>query len=154
VSGAAAGRTGLRYWLIVLLLLALGLLTIFSIGLYFWFIALALVVLSPFRSRARVFQSGIALFLGFLVGYVLVAPWGCTQSFTSDPTTGEETRSPIVCSSPIGIEYAGSEPFDPSRVPALIAGIVTGVIASGVTLLTTRSNDDERQSLAGTPPIV
>jgi hypothetical protein len=134
--------TSFRYWLAVVVLVALGFLTIFSFGLYFWFMAIALAVLSPFRSRPQVFLPGLALFLGFLVAYVLVAPWGCSQSFTSNPTTGEETLSPVVCTSPIGIEYTGPEPFDPSRTPALIAGGVTAVVAAGVTWILARSRHD------------
>jgi hypothetical protein len=131
-----------QYWLIVLALVALGLLTIFSFGLYFWFIAVALTVLSPFRSRPRVFRSGVTLFVGFLIGYVLIAPWSCSQSFTSDLTTGEETVSPVICTSPSGIEYSGLEPFDPSRTPALIAGSVSGLVASAVTWIMTPSRND------------
>lgn len=134
--------TSFRYWLAVIVLVALGFLTIFSFGLYFWFMAIALAVLSPFRSRPQVFLPGLALFLGFLVAYVLVAPWGCSQSFTSNPTTGEETLSPVVCTSPIGIEYTGTEPFDPSRTPALIAGGATAVVAAGVTWIVARSRHD------------
>lgn len=126
-------RSSLRYWLIVLVVIALGFLTIFSVGLYFWFIAVALIVMSPFRSRPQVFRSGIALFLGFLIGYVLIAPWGCSQTFTSAPTTGEETVSPVVCTSPAGVEYSGTEPFDPSRTPALVVGAVAAAIASTAT---------------------
>lgn len=134
--------TSFRYWLAVIVLVALGFLTIFSFGLYFWFMAIALAVLSPFRSRPQVFLPGLALFLGFLVAYVLVAPWGCSQSFTSNPTTGEETLSPVVCTSPIGIEYTGPEPFDPNRTPALIAGGATAVVAAGATWIVARSRHD------------
>lgn len=130
--GLSRDETSLRYWLIVLVLVALGFLTIFSVGQYFWFIAAALVLLGPFRSRSRIFLPGIALFLGFLVGYVLVAPWGCQQSFTSNPTTGEETVSPVVCTSPMGIEYSGPEPFEPTRTPALVAGGTSAAIAAAV----------------------
>lgn len=137
-----------RYWLVVLVLVALGFLTIFSFGMFFWFMAVGLALLSPFRSRPQVFLPGLALFLGFLVGYVLVAPWGCSQSFTSNPTTGEETLSPVVCSSPIGIEYSGREPFDPSRTPALLAGGATAVVAAGVTWVVARSRHD-RHTVSG-----
>ncbi|HVR79018.1 MAG TPA: hypothetical protein VMS99_11590 [Acidimicrobiia bacterium] len=143
-------RTRLRYWLTVLVLVAFGFLTIFSLGMYFWFIALALVLLSPFRSRPRIFRSGIALSLGFLIGYVLVAPWGCVQSFTSDPTTGEETVSPVVCTSPIGIEYSGPEPFHPSRTPALFAGGASAVIAAAVTWMVTASRKNGSPARDGT----
>jgi len=136
--------TSLRYWLIVSVLIAFGFLTIFSVGLFFWFIAIALVLMSPFRSRPRVFRPGMALFVGFLVGYVLIAPWGCRQSFTSDSTTDEETLSPVVCASPIGIEYSGPEPFEPSRTPALIAGAVSALIGSVVTWMLTPSIQDRK----------
>lgn len=139
--------TSFRYWLAVIVLVALGFLTIFSFGLYFWFMAIALAVLSPFRSRPQMFLPVLALSLGFLVAYVLVAPWGCSQSFTSNPTTGEETLSPVVCTSPIGIEYTGPEPFDPSRIPALIAGGATAVVAAGVTWIVARSRP-ERETIS------
>lgn len=142
MDAAPAVGTTFRYWLAVLVLVALGFLTIFSFGMYFWFMAIALAVLSPFRSRPQVFLPGLALFLGFLVGYVLVAPWGCSQSFAANPLTGEETLSPVVCTSPIGIEYTGPEPFDPSRTPALIAGGATAVVAAGVTWIVARSRHD------------
>lgn len=87
----------------------------------------------PFPFTATIFLPGIALFLGFLVGYLLIAPWGCSQSFTSNPTTGWETVSPVVCISPVGSEYSGPEPFEPSRTRALIAGSLTGVVATAVT---------------------
>jgi hypothetical protein len=150
MEAASPERTSLRYWLTVLALVALGFLTIFSFGLYFWFIALGLILLSPFRSRPSIFRAGIALCLGFLIGYVLVAPWGCVQSFTSDPTTGEETVSPVVCTSPIGIEYSGREPFDPSRTPALFAGGGTAVIAAGVTWTVTASKRNRTPTRDGT----
>lgn len=142
VNFASPNATGRRYWLIVVILVVLGFLTIFSIGLYFWFVAVALTLLSPLRSRPRVFRSGIGLFLGFLVGYALIAPWGCSQSFTSDTTTGEETVSPVVCTSPIGIKYSGTEPFDPSRNPALIVGGISAILSFTVVWRLTGSTND------------
>lgn len=147
MGNAPAKETSFRYWLVVLVLIALGFVTIFSFGMYLWFMAVALTLLSPFRSRPRIFLSGLALFLGFLVAYVLIAPWGCAQSFTENVTTGEETVSSVVCTSPIGIEYSGPEPFDPSRVPALIAGGATAVTAAAVTWAVARSRND-RETLS------
>lgn len=147
MSAVSPRGAGVRYWLIILLLVALGFLTIFSIGLYFWFMAAALILLSPFRSRPSIFLPGIALFTGFLIGYVLVAPWGCSQSFsfTTDPAAGEETVSPVVCTSPVGIEYSGQEPFEPSRTPALVAGgalaLIAGTVTWGVTKRTARETE-------------
>lgn len=139
-------ETSFRYWLVVLVLVALGFLTIFSFGMYFWFVAVGLTLLSPFRSQPRVFLPGLALFLGFLTGHVVVAPWGCAQSFTSNPTTGEETISPVVCTSPFGIEYSGPDPFEPSRTPAQMAGAATAVIAAGATWVARSRNDRDTVS--------
>lgn len=136
---ATTKESGLKYWLAVGFLVVFGFLFIFSIGLYFWFLAAALVVLSPFRFRPKVFLPGLALFLGLLFGYVLVAPWSCSQSFMENPDSGVEVTSDVVCTSPTGIEYSGREPFEPSRTPALITGIVTGVIAATTTWLLLRS---------------
>jgi len=142
VDATPAKESRFGYWHVVLVLVALGALTIFSFGLYFWFMAIALTLLSPFRSRPRIFLPGIALFLGFLVAYVLIAPSSCSQSFTSSQTTGEETVSPVVCTSPIGIEYSEPEQFEPSRSPALIAGVATAVTAAAVTWAVARSRTD------------
>lgn len=131
-----------KYWLVVGVLFAFGVLTIFSLGLYFWFLAAALALLSPFRSRPQVFLPGLALFLGFLIAYVLIAPWGCSQSFSQSASTGEETVSPVVCTSPIGVEYSGPEPFEPSRTPALIAGVITAAVASAATWGVVRSRSN------------
>ena len=143
VNTAPAHRTNLSYWLLVVALVAIGFLTIFSIGFLLWFIAVALTVMSPFRSKPRIFRPGIALFIGFLIGYVLISPWGCSQTASFDTATGEETVSPVVCTSPVGIEYSGPDPFDPSRTPALVAGGVTAVVAALVLLLITESPKDE-----------
>lgn len=139
MDSTKTGRSHLRYWLVVGFLIAFGFLTIFSIGLYFWFLAVALILLSPFRSRPKVFLPGIALFLGLLFGYVLVAPWSCSQSFMENPNTGVEVTSDVVCTSPTGIEYSGPEPFEPDRTPALITGIITGIVAAAATWFVIRS---------------
>ena len=146
MDAASSNRTSLSYWLIVVALVIVGFLTIFSIGMYFWLIAIALIVMSPFRSKPRIFRSGIALFAGSLIGYVLIAPWGCSQTFESDPTTGEGTVSPVVCTSPVGIEYSGPEPFDPSLTPALIMGGVFAVVASLAAWLMTAKRSDNPTS--------
>lgn len=140
-------RSHLRYWLVVGFLVAFGFLAIFSIGLYFWFLAAALILLSPFRSRPMVFLPGLALFLGMRFGYVLVAPWSCSQSFMENPDTGVEVTSEVVCTSPTGIEYSGHEPFEPDRTPALFTGIVTGVIAAAATWLVLRSRPGREMTI-------
>jgi hypothetical protein len=134
--------TSRRYWLLVLALIALGALTIFSVGLYFWFIAVGLAVMSPFRARPGIFRPGMAFFVGFLLGYVLVAPLGCSQTMEADPVTGVEAASEVVCTSPIGVQYSGDEPFDPSVAPALLVASATGIIASAAVIFWSRAGGD------------
>ena len=104
MDAVSSKRTSLSYWLIVAALILLGYVTGFSIGPFLWFIAVGMIVLSPFRSKPRVFRSGIGLFAGFLIGYTLIAPWSCSQSESFDPATDERAVSPVVCMSPVGIE--------------------------------------------------
>jgi hypothetical protein len=121
---------GVAYWVIVVSLLVLGFMSMFTIGLAFLLPAAAMIVLSPFRTKARVWWPGMALVVGSLIGYAAVAPWGCSQTATFDVATGVAEQAPTVCRSLIGIEYAGPDGFEPSRSPGVIAGVVLGVLAA------------------------
>lgn len=116
----------LSYWLLVALLLVVGLLTIVSVGLAFVLVAIALVVLSPFRSRPRVFWSGLVVVLGFLVGYALVPAW-CRA--TPVPVEEAVPAGSVVCRSLGGITYQGSGTYSPSLRPGLLAGAASGTLA-------------------------
>lgn len=83
------------YWILVVLLLGAGIVTIFSFGLIFLFLGLALLVLAPFRSRPRVFWSGLAVVVGFLIGYLAVAPAWCRTSAVAKES--QEPTGPVVC---------------------------------------------------------
>jgi hypothetical protein len=121
---------GVAYWVIVVSLLVLGVLSMFTVGLAFLFVAAAMIVLSPFRSKPRVWWSGMAVVVGYLIGYATVAPWGCSQTATFDVATGVAEEAPTVCRSLIGIEYIGPDEFEPSRTPGVVAGVVLGVLAA------------------------
>jgi hypothetical protein len=84
----------------------------------------------------------MAFVLGFLLGYVLIAPFGCSQTMEADAETGQETASQVVCTSPIGLEYSGSEPFNPSLAPALLVALATGVVASLAVFLWSRPRSE------------
>lgn len=133
MSETSKSRSG--YWVLVLALIGLGFVFIFSIGGLLWFIALVLIVLSPFRSKPRVFRTGLALFLGFGVGFILVSPLTCTQSFESSVPNGATRTSDVVCTSLIGITYSGPDPFTPPLSPALAAGALVAAIATPITWL-------------------
>jgi len=119
----SSGRT---YWVLVLVLLAIGFLAILSVGFLFLGLGLALIGLSPFRSKPQVFGPGLALVLGFLTGYALFAPWECTAM----RGLGRTLES---CQSLIGIEYTGS-PVAPGlgfgAAFAVVAGVATWAVVN------------------------
>lgn len=113
------------YWGLVVFLVGFGFITGFSIGIPFLLVGVTLAVLSPFRSRPRVFWPSLSLVVGFLVGYVLVAPFSCSITARSNPSIGTEDLSREVCRSLVGIEYTGSP-----QTLALIAGGVLAVVGA------------------------
>ena len=144
----SSDRTDVGYWITIVVLLILGYFTGFTIGPIFWFVAVVMIVLAPFKSRARVFRSGVALFAGFIVGFLLVTPLGCSQTASGDVATGDQTLSPVVCSSIIGIDYSGPEPFEPSVIPALLVGGGLAVVAAGATWFATgRAQEREKRRI-------
>lgn len=119
------------YWAIVVALILFGWLAIFSIGAPFFLFGITLAVLFPWRTRRGVLATGIAVVIGLVVGYVLVAPLSCTGTSVFVP--GEAlSEGTTTCSNLLGITYAGGENYNPSLLPALLAGIALAAIA-GVT---------------------
>jgi hypothetical protein len=119
------------YWVVVGVLIAFGMVAIFSIGAPFFLLGLVLAALSPWRRDVRVMAPAIAAVVGLVAGYVLVAPLGCTATATS---TG---ASFTTCRNLVGINYSGSGLYNPSLLPALLAGLAIGVLAAGLTWLAT-----------------
>ncbi len=114
----------MTYWLAVLVLLVLGFLTGFSIGLFVLLVAVAMLVLGPFRHRPLIYWPPMAGVLAFILGYLAVAPLSCEAR-------GEVGgASTTVCSSLIGITYTGTGTYNPSLQPGLVAGLVAALTAA------------------------
>lgn len=114
----------MTYWLVCVVLLGFGYLAGFSIGLPFFYVGLAMLVLRPLRRWNSVFWPLLAAVIAFQVAYFAVAPFYCSASQAiGGPTT-------TACTSLIGIRYEGGAGFDPPRAPALIAGVVTAAITA------------------------
>jgi lysylphosphatidylglycerol synthetase-like protein (DUF2156 family) len=118
------GVLDVGYWLATLALIAFGVLAIFSFGEFVLVLALAMVVLGPFRHRPAVFWPPMAAVIAFLVGYLAVAPLSC---FATAVLPGEV--SPVVCSSLLGVQYTGTTPYGPSTLPGVYAGLVAAAAA-------------------------
>ena len=87
----------------------MGYLTGFSIGLFLLLVGAAMLVLGPFRRRPLMYWPPMGAVLAFIPGYLAVAPVFCeARSEVGGPST-------TVCSSLIGITYAGTGIYNPSR---------------------------------------
>ena len=121
------------YLAFVVALILFGWLAIFSIGAPFLLLGIMLAVLFPWRTRRGVLVTGMAVILGLVVGYLLVAPLSCMGSSTAVSVVGEvRSEGTTTCSNLLGITYEGSGIYNPSLLPALLAGIALAAIA-GVT---------------------
>src|SRR5215211_7981622 len=118
------------YATLVLVLVLFGYLALFSIGAPFLLSGLMLAGVFPWRTRRGVLATGTAVVLGLVVGYVLVAPLGCTGS-VSIPSVGlGQSEGTTVCSSLLDIvRYEGSGMYNPSLLPGLLAGLGLATIA-------------------------
>ena len=121
------------YWLGVCVLIAVGYVAIFSVGAPFLLFGLTLALLFPWRHRRGVMPTGVAAVVGFVMGYVLVAPLSCTRRVmgTAGEATGMEMYT--ACSNLLGIPYEGTGSYDPSLLPALLAGITLALLAAALT---------------------
>jgi hypothetical protein len=118
----------LAYWAMVAVLIAFGTIAIFSIGAPFLLLGLMFAVLSPWRHRRGVIWAGVGVVFGFVLGYVLVAPLGCHGS-TFLGVDGAIIRDTVRCTNLLGIRYEGTGNYNPSLLPALLAGISLAVVA-------------------------
>jgi hypothetical protein len=144
-------RSPVWYWVLSGVLIGFGMISILTIGAAFVLVGGTLAALAPVRRRPRIFWPVLAIVLGFLTGYVAVAPWGCSQSFSATSTDGVVTTStsPVECSSLAGVEYSGTDGYEPPLTPGLLAGLAVGGLAGIVAFVTASvavAGDDHRPS--------
>jgi hypothetical protein len=122
----------MTYWLVCVVLLGSGYLAGFSIGVPFFYVGLAMLILSPLRRRHIVFWPLLLAVIAFEVGYFAVAPFYCSASQAIDgPTT-------TVCTSLLGLRYEGGEGLDPLRMLSPVAGVALATLTAFVTWLVMR----------------
>jgi len=113
------------YWAVVVVLVAFGTVTGFSVGLPFLLIGLTLAVMGPFRKRAVVFWPVVIAVLAFTGGFGAVAPISC--STTSFRAAAGRAASNTTCTNLLGIDYSGPGTDNPSLMPALTSGLIAAV---------------------------
>lgn len=115
------------YMPIAMLFTIFGVVAMFSIGLPFVVLGLAMMALWPLRDRRAVFTSLFVALLAFVAAAILVAPGGCSATATTSGTGGTTT-----CTNLLGIDYTGAVPYSPPFWPALVAGATAAVVAGSL----------------------
>jgi len=118
------------YVAVALGLIAFGILGMLSIGAPFFLTGVAMLAMLPWRHRRGVLLAATITPWAFVMGYVLVAPLGCTG--TALPGLGETTTT---CTNVLGIDYSGGPGY---RAP-LMPGVAAGLGLATITLLVLRA---------------
>ncbi len=132
---AARSRSGaFLYWSVAVLLTVLGFLDLIAIGAPFFLTGLAMLVVGRWRHRPGVLWPTLAGVWSFVVGYILVAPLGCTGGAPALPgeTLTAVALGRTTCANVLGIDYSGTGNYNPSLLPALIAGLVAAPIGAAL----------------------
>jgi hypothetical protein len=116
------------YWTGAVVLVVVGFLAVFSIGAPLLLTGVAMLVVGRWRHRPAVIWPVLVGVWSFFLGYVLVAPLGCSTSATLPGEAGRTT-----CSNILGFDYSGTGVYNPSLFPALMAGLAAAAI--GVVLM-------------------
>jgi hypothetical protein len=124
----------MAYWAVAVLLVGFGYLGLLSIGAPFLLTGIAMMVVSPWRTRPEVLWPALVGVWSFVLGYVLIAPLGCTSTAISVTAGSPPSVSHTTCTTVLGIDYSGTGIYNPSLVPALLAAVAAG----GVGVLATR----------------
>lgn len=111
----------MAYWAVAVLLVGFGFLALFSIGAPFLLTGIAMMAVSPWRTRPEALWPTLVGVWAFVLGYILVAPLDCETISGMDPIT--------VCTHVFGIRWYGG---NPSLLPAFITGMIS--VAIGVTV--------------------
>ncbi|HEX9694043.1 MAG TPA: hypothetical protein VGA74_03435 [Actinomycetota bacterium] len=114
------------YWGVAVVFVGFGYLGLFSIGAPFLLTGTAMMVVSPWRSRREVLWPTLVGVWAFVLGYLLVAPLGCTSTAIAVTAGSPVATSRTTCTNILGIDYSGTGTFDPTLLPALVVAAAAG----------------------------
>jgi len=144
------------YWVVVSLLCVFGVAGIFSVGMPFLLLGVTLAAVSPWRAQRAVLWPAVTAVVGFVVGYILVAPLSC-RATASSVVPGQSTTVPgqsTTCTNVLGIDYSGTGVYNPSLVPALLAGLTVSVAAAAAFRVVLKRKEVRRHRLRDASPTV
>jgi hypothetical protein len=139
VAGRSSWRVGvIAYWLCACALISFGFLAALSVGVPFLLVGLTMAAVWPLRRRPQIMWPVLAGVTVFSAVFLLVAPIECSRTVVSSQAVEQEEAS---CPSFAGIHYSGAGDYEPSLLPALLAGLGAAGIAAGTTrVLVARSH--------------
>jgi hypothetical protein len=138
------------YLIIAVCLVGFGIAGLLSIGAPFLLTGVVMLACFPWRARRRVLWTALAGVWGFTLGYVLVAPLGCTET-SSAALAGEPVPvGPVVtrCNG-IFFDYVGGAGYGAPLLPAVAVGVVVATVA---VLVTRAALADRRVAPAAAAP--
>lgn len=144
------GRT-LAYALLAVALVLFGFAGLFSIGAPFLLTGLVMLVCFPWRHRRQILWPAIAGVWGCTVGYIFVAPIGCTESGTSEGLTlGFVSTATTTTCNGVFFDYSGGASYNAPLLPAFLVGVFVAVVSAiAVKTLLLR---DSRRPPSAVPP--
>jgi hypothetical protein len=117
------------YIAIALILIIFGYLALFSIGWPFALTGILMLALIRDRARLDVLAPALVWPWFFTLGYLLVAPIGCTGS-VSAPSGAKVVEGSTRCNA-LFLTYAGGPHYEPPLLPAILTG---AMLATGASL--------------------
>jgi hypothetical protein len=124
------------YLALAIALVVFGYLGLFSIGFPLLLTGLLMLALVAFRRRVEVMVPLVLWPWVFTLGYVLVAPLGCTTSATPMVVNGVGAVEGATRCNALIFTYAGDAPYSPPIWPALF---FSAALAIGIALLVRRA---------------
>jgi hypothetical protein len=123
-----------------------GYLALFSIGFPFLLTGLLMLALTPLRRRIEIMVPALLWPWVFTLGYVLVAPLGCTRFATPTIVDGVGNLEGTTRCNALFFIYAGDGSYSPPIWPAVLVG---AAFATGIVVLVRRTMT-RRKMLAAT----
>jgi hypothetical protein len=140
------------YLVLALALILFGFAGLFSIGAPFLLTGMVMLVCFPWRHRRRILWPAVAGVWGFTLGYILLAPIGCTEYGTNEGLRlGFLSAAATTTCNGIFFDYAGGAPYNPPLLPAILIGVLVGLV-SAIAVRTLLSRTDRGRAIARPVP--
>lgn len=120
----------LGYAFFAVALIIFGFAGLFSIGAPFLLTGLVMLICFPWRHRRTLLWPAIAGVWAFTLGYVLMAPLGCSRTGDAPVSQAASALATTTCNG-VFFDYAGGASYNPPLLPAVLVGIA---VASGTAL--------------------